>query len=75
MCNFVFEKGWFRLVHTDHFPSLLTLNGLHWEEEGGKQEKQVCWNLEKEKGWNRYQVLSDECSEALDKVIEDDKKR
>ena len=33
--------------------------------------KRVSWNLAKIGGWNRYNVLTDECSEALDKVISD----
>ena len=34
----VWDKGKFRLVHSDHFPCLLTLQGLHWKEKRVKQE-------------------------------------
>ena len=34
----------------------------------------MFWNLEKTGGWNRYQVLSDKCSEALNDVIDDNSK-
>ena len=28
------------------------------------------WNLAKEGGWNRYSILTDECSEAFEKAID-----
>ena len=45
---------------------------LPWREKRVTQEeKRVSWNLAKIGGWNRYNVLTDKCSEALDKVISD----
>ena len=71
----VWEKGKFRLVYPDHFPCLLTLQGLPWKEKKvSKEKKKVCWNLAKYGGWNRYKVLTDECSEALNEVIGDNSK-
>ena len=68
----VWEKEKFRLVHPHHFPCLLTLQGLHWKEKRVKQEeKRVGWNLAKSGGWNKYELLTDECSEALDDAIDD----
>ena len=68
----VWERGKFRLVYPDHFPCLLTLEGLPWKEKGViKEEKKVRWNLAKTGGWNRYEVLTNECSEALNEVIDD----
>ena len=37
-------------------------------------EKKVQWNLKKEGGWNRYELLTDECAGDLDKAIEDEDK-
>ena len=39
-----------------------------------KEPKKVEWNLAKCRGWNRYEVLTDECSDALNTVIEDNTK-
>ena len=51
---------------------LIIFMDLPWREKRVTQEeKRVSWNLAKIGGWNRYNVLTDECSEALDKVISD----
>ena len=73
----VWKKGQFRLVHSDHYPCLLTLKDMPWIsriESKEKKEKKVQWNLCKKGGWNRYEVLSNECADDLDKVIEDEEK-
>ena len=71
----VWERGKFRLIYPDHFPRLLKLKDLPWKEKGVKKEpKKVGWNLAKCGGWNRYEVLTDECSVALNTVIEDNTK-
>ena len=68
----VWERGKFRLVHPDHYPCLLTLQGLPWKEKGGKkEEKKVCWDLTKKGGWNMYEVLTDKCSEVIDNLVGD----
>ena len=33
----------------------------------------MVWNLKRAGGWNLYQMLSDQCSGALNEVIEDDR--
>ena len=48
------QKGGFRLVHSDHYPCLLTLKNMPWvsrKESKEKREKKVQWNLAKEGGW------------------------
>ena len=32
------------------------------------------WNLAKKGGWNRYEILSNECADKLDEAIEDERK-
>jgi hypothetical protein len=34
----------------------------------------VQWNLAKKGGWNRYEILSNECADKLDEAIEDERK-
>ena len=61
----VWQKGSYRLIHSDHYPCLLTLKDMPWKQKvtvKEKKEKQVQWNLKKEGGWNRYEILSDECT-------------
>ena len=71
----VSEKGKYRLVRSDHFPCILTMENLPWVgRKKGKEDKQVKWNLAKIGGWNRYKVLSDECSEALEEALEEKNK-
>ena len=73
----VWQRGNYRLIHSDHYPCLLPLKEMPWAKKTvikEKKEKRVQWNLKKEGGWNRYELLSDECTEALDKAIEDEGK-
>jgi hypothetical protein len=61
----------YQLVPSDHFTCILTLTNLPrvQERKGGKQ---VAWNLAKEGGWNKYNILSDKYSDDLKKVVGDD---
>jgi hypothetical protein len=63
------EKGVPKVIHSDHFSALLTLSNLPRVEE--KVEKKKIWNFKKDGGWNRYQLLTDQSSEAFTAVIED----
>ena len=65
------NKGKFKLVYSDHFALLLTLKNLP-RKKVKKHEKKKAWNLAKEDGWNIYKTLSDEISDKLNKVIDDD---
>ena len=62
------KKGKFRLVHTDHFPVLLTLKNLPLEKEK-KEEKLVRWNLAKDGGWDDYKIESDKVKDKLLEVV------
>ena len=66
-------RGRRRLVHSDHFPCLLTFNNLPRGHEA-KQEKQKRWNLAKEGVWKDYKKVSDEMSEKLKDIIEAESK-
>ena len=39
--------------------------------EGKKEGEKVCWDLAKTGGWNRYEALTNKCSEAINMVVED----
>ena len=64
-------RGRRRLVHSDHFPCLLTFNNLPRGQEV-KEGKQTKWNLAKEGGWEQYKKVSDELSDKVKEAIEDD---
>ena len=66
------NKGKYKLVYTDHLSCLLTLNNLPRKQDEVK-EKSTCWNLRKENGWKEYTNISNSHSEALEKVIDDEK--
>ena len=51
-------------VYSDHFSCILTLRDLPRIQER-KEENKVIWNLAKEDGWKRYQMLTEEYTEAL----------
>ena len=61
----------YKMVYSDHFTCLLTLSNMPKVKEA-RQQKQTVWNLRKEGGWNMYKILSDECSEALEKVLDNE---
>ena len=56
-------------VYSDHYSCILTLENLPRIQER-RGENKVMWNLAKEGGWNRYSILTDECSEAFEKAID-----
>ena len=55
-------------VYSDHYSCILNLTGLPRIQER-RRESRVMWNLAKEGGWNRYLLLTDEYSEALENAI------
>ena len=59
----------YKAVPSDHFTCILTLTDLPRVQER-RGDKQVVWNLRKEGGWEKYQILSDKYSELLEKVID-----
>ena len=61
-------KGKQKLVFTDHFSTLLTFANLP-KRTMEKEPKVVKWNLAKEGGWDRYKEISDQYSEAIEKVL------
>ena len=61
--------GQYEMVYSDNFTSLLTISDLPRENEI-KQQKQTVWNLSKEGGWNMYKVLTDDYSEALERMLD-----
>ena len=60
-----------KLVYSDHFPCLLTFNNLPMVQEK-KEDKQTRWNLAKKGGWKHYETVSDELSEKLENIVEDE---
>ena len=60
----------YKAVPSDHFTCILTLTDLPRVQER-KGENQVVWNLKKEGGWNKYQLLTDKYSDYLEQVISD----
>ena len=62
------KKGKPRLVYTDHFPLLLTLENLPLAKEERK-EKVVKWNLAKEGGWLEYKEESHNSTERLIDIV------
>ena len=65
------SKGKYKLAYTDHFSMLLTMNNLPKKKEI-KQKKRKVWNLAKENGWKLYREISNEFSDKLNKVIDDE---
>ena len=61
------KKGKLVTTRSDHFPCILTLEGLPRLEQ--KKEKETKWNLAKEGGWNRYKLLLEEKCQELDTII------
>ena len=59
----------YRMVYSDHYTCLLTLSDLPREKDV-RPEKTTVWNLSKEGGWNRYKVLTEAYSEALENMLE-----
>ena len=66
-------RGRSRLVHSDHFPCLLTFNNLPRGQEA-KEEKQTKWNLAKEGGWEKYEKVSDDLADKVKEALKDDTK-
>ena len=64
-----FKHGKFVTTWTDHYPCIITLEGLPRVDI--KEVKEKRWNLTKEGGWNRYEVLLVEQCKKMDSVIED----
>ena len=58
----------YKAVPSDHFTCILTLTDLPRVQER-RGDKQVVWNLRKEGGWEKYEILSNKYSELLEKVI------
>ena len=65
------SKGKYKLTYTDHFSLLLTIKNLPRKKEN-KQPKTKAWNLAKENGWKLYKEISDEFSDKLKKVIDNE---
>ena len=62
-----------RVVYSDHFTCVLTLAGLpRTASRKEAKEKSIKWNLSKEGGWNNYLKLTDEYSEKVEKIVEND---
>ena len=59
-----------KLVYSDHFSCILTLTDIPRAREK-RVEKQAVWNLTKEGGWEKYKLLTDKYSEALNQAIEE----
>ena len=66
------RKGKLVTTRSDHFPCILTLEGLPRVEQ--RKEKETRWNLAKKDGWNRYKELMEEECEEMEKVIENKEK-
>ena len=63
-------RGRRRLVHSDHFPCLLTFDNLPRGQDA-KEDKQVKWNLAKKGGWEHYKKVSDELIVKVKESIDD----
>ena len=61
-------KPTFKLIYSDHFPVLLTLTDLPKVDER-KEEKEVRWNLAREGGWKKYEILSNQSENKLKDVV------
>ena len=68
----VWREGRWQLTHSDHYTILLTLDSLPLASRSGKQVAEVRWNLAKSGGWEKYKRLTEEKSEKIKAVIEDD---
>ena len=64
-------RNTYKQVYSDHFTCFLTLTDLPRVRER-RDEKQVVWNLSKEGGWDKYKVLTDKFSEALQDIVNND---
>ena len=51
---------------------LLTLQNLPTGRQSGKREKEVGWNLAKKDGWEKYKRLTEEKSEKIKEVVENE---
>ena len=58
----------YKAMPSEYFTCILTLKDLPRVQER-RGEKQLVWNLRKEGGWEKYQMLSDKYSESLENVI------
>ena len=65
------KTGKYKLVYTDHYSSLLTFENLPRAKEK-EEEKRTLWNIAKENGWSEYETYSNEFSEKLEKVVENE---
>ena len=63
------RKGKYRLIYTDHFSTLLSLKDLPRRQKE-KVENRVMWNLSKLNGWEEYKKVTNENSEKLLKIVE-----
>ena len=61
----------YKMVYSDHYTCLLTLSDLPRMKET-RQPKQTVWTLKKEGGWKTYQELTENYSQALEKMLEKD---
>ena len=64
------KKGNYRMIYTDHFSTLLTIKDLPRRLKE-KEEKRVLWNLARQNGWEEYKRLTNEYSDKLLEIVED----
>jgi hypothetical protein len=63
------ERGVPRRVYSDHFSALLTLTDLP-RGRNAATIRRKAWNLKKDGGWNRYELLTDQYSEKIEDIVE-----
>ena len=64
------RKGMKKLIPTDHFPLKIVLTNL--PKRRIKTDQESSWNLQKPGGWEKYEKLSNESSEDINKLNEND---
>ena len=65
------DKGKFNLVYPDHFPVMINFVDLPKKSEA-KEEKRTVWNISKIGGWEKYKDISNEYSETIEKIVDDE---
>ena len=67
------KPGKYKLIYSDHYASLLTFENLPRRQEK-EVTKRTLWNLAKENGWENYEKYSNDFSDILEKVVDDENK-
>ena len=66
------DKKKYKLIYTDHFSTVVTFEDLP-RKQLKKEENIKVWNLSKEDGWKNYKTVSDQYSDVIKNLVNNDK--